>query len=113
MVVQHQSRRLGTGRKTQNNRRIGRLQERPQYCSSYLKRNRTYKAVRNRRFSKMLCERVAKAWTSYLTGDDRADTGKKGETKFGLRLVSAGNSKVADIASEGEQRCIALAAFLS
>lgn len=39
--------------------------------------------------------------------------GKKGETKFGLRLVSAGNSKVADIASEGEQRCIALAAFLS
>jgi energy-coupling factor transporter ATP-binding protein EcfA2 len=39
--------------------------------------------------------------------------GKKGETKFGLRLVSAGNSKVTDIASEGEQRCIALAAFLS
>jgi energy-coupling factor transporter ATP-binding protein EcfA2 len=39
--------------------------------------------------------------------------GKKGETKFGLRLVSAGNSKVAEIASEGEQRCIALAAFLS
>jgi energy-coupling factor transporter ATP-binding protein EcfA2 len=39
--------------------------------------------------------------------------GIKGETKFGLRLVSAGNSKVADIASEGEQRCIALAAFLS
>lgn len=39
--------------------------------------------------------------------------GKKGETKFGLRLVSAGSSKVVDIASEGEQRCIALAAFLS
>ncbi|NOT18093.1 MAG: AAA family ATPase [Sulfuriferula sp.] len=39
--------------------------------------------------------------------------GKKAETKFGLRLVSAGSSKVMDIASEGEQRCIALAAFLS
>ncbi|MDP3654293.1 MAG: AAA family ATPase [Rhodoferax sp.] len=39
--------------------------------------------------------------------------GKKGETKFGLRLVSASTSKVMDIASEGEQRCIALAAFLS
>jgi len=39
--------------------------------------------------------------------------GKKGTTKFGLRLVEAGNSKVVDIASEGEQRCIALAAFLS
>lgn len=39
--------------------------------------------------------------------------GKKGETKFGLRLVSASSSKVMDIASEGEQRCIALAAFLS
>lgn len=39
--------------------------------------------------------------------------GKKGETKFGLRLVSASDHKVVDIASEGEQRCIALAAFLS
>jgi len=39
--------------------------------------------------------------------------GKKGETKFGLRLVSASRHKVVDIASEGEQRCIALAAFLS
>jgi hypothetical protein len=39
--------------------------------------------------------------------------GKKGETKFGLRLVSSSTSKVVDIASEGEQRCIALAAFLS
>ncbi|MDP1557704.1 MAG: AAA family ATPase [Nitrosomonas sp.] len=38
---------------------------------------------------------------------------KKGETKFGLRLVSARNQKVVDIASEGEQRCIALAAFMS
>ena len=39
--------------------------------------------------------------------------GEKGETKFGLRLVAAGNSKVMDVASEGEQRCIALAAFMS
>jgi len=39
--------------------------------------------------------------------------GKKGETKFGLRLVPASSHKVMDIASEGEQRCIALAAFLS
>lgn len=39
--------------------------------------------------------------------------GKKGETKFGLRLVSAETRRVVEIASEGEQRCIALAAFLS
>lgn len=39
--------------------------------------------------------------------------GKKGETKFGLRLVSPSSCQLIDIASEGEQRCIALAAFLS
>ena len=39
--------------------------------------------------------------------------GKKGETKFGLRFVAASTQKVVDVASEGEQRCIALAAFLS
>ena len=39
--------------------------------------------------------------------------GKKGETKFGLRFISASGQKVVDVASEGEQRCIALAAFLS
>ncbi|EQD44074.1 hypothetical protein B1A_15236, partial [mine drainage metagenome] len=39
--------------------------------------------------------------------------GKKGETKFGLRLVSSSSCQLVDIASEGEQRCIALAAFLS
>ena len=39
--------------------------------------------------------------------------GKKGETRFGVRLVGASGHKVADIASEGEQRCIALAIFLA
>jgi hypothetical protein len=39
--------------------------------------------------------------------------GKKGESKFGLRLEKAQNHKVRDIASEGEQRCVALAAFLA
>ena len=39
--------------------------------------------------------------------------GKKGETKFGLRFVAVSKQKVVDVASEGEQRCIALAAFLS
>lgn len=39
--------------------------------------------------------------------------GRKGIAKFGLRLVKAGNSRVVDIASEGERRCVALAAFLS
>jgi hypothetical protein len=43
----------------------------------------------------------------------QATQGKKGETRFGLRLVSAGGQKVIDIASEGERRCIALAAFLA
>lgn len=39
--------------------------------------------------------------------------GKKGEARFGLRLSSAADKKVLDIASEGEQRCVALAAFLA
>lgn len=39
--------------------------------------------------------------------------GKKGVTNFGLRLVKASNAKVADVASEGERRCIALAAFMA
>lgn len=39
--------------------------------------------------------------------------GTKGETRFGLRLTGAPNHKVHEIASEGEQRCIALAAFLA
>lgn len=39
--------------------------------------------------------------------------GKKGETKFGLRLDGAVGHKVKEIASEGEQSCIALAAFLA
>lgn len=39
--------------------------------------------------------------------------GKKGETKFGVRLEAKANHAVKEIASEGEKRCIALAAFLS
>jgi energy-coupling factor transporter ATP-binding protein EcfA2 len=39
--------------------------------------------------------------------------GKKGERMFGLRLEKAQIHKVKDIASEGEQRCLALAAFLA
>ena len=42
-----------------------------------------------------------------------ATQGKKGVTQFGLRLVNAPKGKVADIASEGEHRCVALAAFLA
>ena len=39
--------------------------------------------------------------------------GKKGETRFGVRLKTNADQAVKDIASEGEKRCIALAAFLS
>jgi len=39
--------------------------------------------------------------------------GKKGVTQFGLRLAKAANGKLAEIASEGEHRCVALAAFLA
>jgi len=39
--------------------------------------------------------------------------GKKGVTQFGLRLAKAASAKVAEIASEGEHRCVALAAFLA
>jgi hypothetical protein len=39
--------------------------------------------------------------------------GAKGETKFGLRFESPCQFTISEIASEGEQRCIALAAFLA
>lgn len=39
--------------------------------------------------------------------------GQKGTTKFGLRLVDSKDHRVRDVASEGEQRCLALAAFLA
>lgn len=39
--------------------------------------------------------------------------GRKGETSFGLRLNAPTDKKVVEIASEGEQRCVALAAFLA
>lgn len=39
--------------------------------------------------------------------------GKNGETRFGLRLSGAGKHKPREVTSEGEQRCIALAAFLA
>lgn len=39
--------------------------------------------------------------------------GRKGETKFGLRVEGAIDHRIHEIASEGEQRCIALAAFLA
>lgn len=39
--------------------------------------------------------------------------GRKGETKFGLRLVGAEDAPLQVVASEGEQRCIALAAFMA
>lgn len=39
--------------------------------------------------------------------------GAKGETKFGLRFEAKSQFGVSEVASEGEQRCIALAAFLA
>lgn len=48
-----------------------------------------------------------------LSVEMEAVQGKKGVTLFGLRLAKAGGNKVAEIASEGEQRCISLAAFLA
>ena len=39
--------------------------------------------------------------------------GKKGEVRFGIRLETDAACAVRDIASEGENRCIALAAFLA
>jgi hypothetical protein len=39
--------------------------------------------------------------------------GNKGERKFGIRLINGDGAPLAEIASEGEQRCIALAAFLA
>jgi energy-coupling factor transporter ATP-binding protein EcfA2 len=39
--------------------------------------------------------------------------GKKGETRFGLRLKGADGHPIHEVASEGEQRCIGLAAFLA
>ncbi|MGA2441459.1 MAG: AAA family ATPase, partial [Tepidisphaeraceae bacterium] len=42
-----------------------------------------------------------------------AAKGAKGERRFGVKLDGTTSAKVSDIASEGEHRCIALAAFLA
>lgn len=42
-----------------------------------------------------------------------AAKGAKGERRFGVKLNGTTSAKVADIASEGEHRCIALAAFMA
>lgn len=42
-----------------------------------------------------------------------AAQGAKGEQRFGVRLNGTTTAKVGDIASEGEHRCIALAAFMA
>lgn len=42
-----------------------------------------------------------------------AAKGAKGERRFGVKLNGTATAKVGDIASEGEHRCIALAAFLA
>lgn len=42
-----------------------------------------------------------------------AAKGAKGERRFGVKLNGTTNAKVGDIASEGEHRCIALAAFMA
>jgi hypothetical protein len=39
--------------------------------------------------------------------------GSKGVRRFGVRIEGAANSKVVDVASDGEHRCIALAAYLA
>ena len=39
--------------------------------------------------------------------------GKKGETKFGLRIIGAESEDILAVASEGEQRCISIGAFLA
>jgi wobble nucleotide-excising tRNase len=48
-----------------------------------------------------------------LNVDLQETTHSKANTKFGLRLKNAKNTKVYEIASEGEKRCISLAAFLA
>lgn len=42
-----------------------------------------------------------------------AAKGAKGERRFGIKLDGTTSAKVSDVASEGEHRCIALAAFLA
>lgn len=42
-----------------------------------------------------------------------AAKGAKGERRFGVKLNGTATAKVGDIASEGEHRCIALAAFMA
>jgi energy-coupling factor transporter ATP-binding protein EcfA2 len=64
-------------------------------------------------FKRRFKEELKTLGLNSLDVDLEAVQGKKAETRFGLRLVSAGCSKLIEIASEGEQRCIALAAFLS
>lgn len=57
-------------------------------------------------------ERVALGLKTLSVKLDAAK-GAKGERRFGVKLNGTATAKVGDIASEGEHRCIALAAFMA
>ena len=64
-------------------------------------------------YKKRFQEEAEKLGLTTLEVVMEAIQGKKGVTQFGLRLAKAADGKVAEIASEGEHRCVALAAFLA
>ncbi len=72
------------------------------------------------KFSKAFENELAALGMKTLSVTLEVTKGTKGERKFGVRLVDRSkippvtlNAKVGDIASEGEHRCIALAAFMA
>jgi energy-coupling factor transporter ATP-binding protein EcfA2 len=65
-------------------------------------------------YCKRFADELAQLGIRSLSVNLEAIGGAKGEKKFGVRLQGAkGKANVFEIASEGEQRCIALASFLA
>ncbi|MFA6045511.1 MAG: AAA family ATPase [Phycisphaerales bacterium] len=65
------------------------------------------------KFCKAFEEELAALGMKTLPVKLDAAKGAKGERRFGVKLNGTASAKVGDIASEGEHRCIALAAFMA
>lgn len=64
-------------------------------------------------FCKAFEDEIAALGMETLPVKLEAAKGAKGERRFGVKLNGTATAKVGDIASEGEHRCIALAAFMA
>ncbi|MBN8599295.1 MAG: AAA family ATPase [Planctomycetes bacterium] len=78
-----------------------------------LKSGELHETYVTEKFCKAFEEELAALGLKTLPVKLEAAKGAKGERRFGVKLNGTTSVKVVDIASEGEHRCIALAAFMA